>query len=125
MGEANTLRLDSEHWDGIDQLTDSGEADNRSEAARQIMSAGLHQMRDEQRARQERSPLAVAGNKIGMASGIVALAWLTATIAYPIGVRMPSLVMMICSLTSFGVARFGDGVDVRARLAALVGGDQA
>jgi len=89
------------------------------------MPEGLPPPRKKQRPRRQQSSLATAGNKIGMASGLFALAWLTATIAYPLELRMPALVMMFFSLASFGVARFGSGLDMRARLAAALGGEKA
>ena len=121
MGESNTLRLDSDHWDGIDQRVEQGDAANRSEAARQIMSAGLHSLGYQV---ETASSLARAGNLVGWACGLSALLWLTLTFAYPIELRMPALVLMFGSLAGFGVARLG-GLGLRERLAAALGGEKA
>lgn len=124
MGDSNALRLEQRQWEALEEMTENGDAPNRSEAARQVVAVGL----DELGYGHSETPsrFASAGYLVGWACGFVALAWLGVTIAYPVELRMPAVAALFASLTAFGVSHVAGG-SVRHQLGGLVGrgGDRA
>ena len=123
MGESNSVRLESHQWDGLEQMTEQGDADNRSEAARRAVNIGLAELGYTIEATQ--SPLSRAGDVVGWAGGIAALAWIGVTFAYPVELRIPALLALAMSLVGFGIARLAGGGRSSRSLRGLLGGGRA
>lgn len=122
------VQYDQTQLDGFEAMEEDGQADSTSEAIRTAATVGLQQMGyvngEQQR---EQSTLGAAGELVGFAAGVAAIAWFGVTFAYPVEIRLPAMAALLASLTAFGIARVADGggLALRRRLGRLFGGESA
>lgn len=103
MAERVTARTDKDHREALDQMIERGEADSRSEALRQTSQANLAR-RGYMNGHGTQS-VAAGLQTVGTVFGLVGLAWLAATMFWPVTLRTPSMAFLVAAVGCFAVKR--------------------
>lgn len=118
MAQRTSVQLTNEQLEAADDLDGRGVADNRSEAIRMFVNAGMREYGYENGERKEESRLAGACRMTGYLFATIAMTWAATSYLWPVEIRMPALAFAFAAIVAFGFERAVeqyDGVGV-ARL---------
>jgi hypothetical protein len=88
----------------LEEMSESGDADNQSEALRSVVTAGLHQ-KGYLTANGRKTPLREASRRLGETFALLGVIWLGVSFWLPIEMRSLVVAPLAASVACFGIER--------------------
>lgn len=102
MGEVKSAQLTRKQLEVIEDMVDAGEADNQSEALRDLLDEGMRTY-GYRAGRNGNTTLKWMSKEMGKLFAYAGMAWLAFFWAFPVGFRLPGALVMVAALGMFGV----------------------